>query len=201
MSVPSLLTWLTSTLATTTTTANTAASTAASAQTDANAAAGAAAAAQTDANTAAAAAVAAQTDANTAAGTAAAAQTDATDALEAANYAKAGFAVNPTVYDLSGATVKTDYAADLSNNKVTIFTSAAETQCIYLPVDPVAIVANTPYRILNNNDPASAGLPIHVQLNDGDGTTADDITTVAPGETCRLVYVSPTNQWFKIVGC
>jgi hypothetical protein len=158
MSVPSLLTWLTSTLATTTTTANTAASTAASAQ------------------------------------------TDATNALEAANAAKAGFAINPTVRDLSTA-VKTDYAADLSNNKVSIFTSAAEDQCIYLPVDPVAIVANTPYRILNNNDPASAGLPIHVQLNDGDGTTADDITTVAPGETCRLVYVSPTNQWFKIVGC
>ena len=200
MSVPSLLTWLTSTLATTTTTANTAASTAASAQTDANAAAAAAATAQTGANTAAAAAAAAQTDANTAAGTAASAQTDASNALETANAAKAGFAVNPTVRNLSTA-VKTDYAADLSNNKVSIFTSAAETQCLYLPVDPAAIVANTPYRILNNNNPASAGLPIHVQLNDGDGTTADDITTVAPGETCRLVYVSPTNQWFKIVGC
>lgn len=142
--------------------------------------------------------------ADTAAGTAATAETSASNALETANAAKAGFAINPTVYDLSGATVKTDYAADLSNNKVTIFTSAAETQCIYLPVDPLLIVPNTPYRILNANDPATTKsegpLPIHVQLNNGDGTPANDITTIAPGETCRLVYVAGANRWFKIIG-
>lgn len=158
--VPSLLTWLTSTLASTTTTAN------------------------------------------SAAGTAATAQTDASNALTAASAVKAGFAINPTVYDLSGATVKTDYAADLSNNKVTIFTSAAETQCIFLPVDPLLIVPNTPYRILNANNPAATGgpLPIHVQLNGSDGTPGNDITTVAPGETCRVVYVAGPDRWFKIIG-
>jgi hypothetical protein len=161
-SVPSLLTWLTSSLASVKTTANTAASTAASAQ------------------------------------------TDASNALEAATAVKAGFSINPTLYDLSTA-AKADYAADLSNNKVTMFFSAAEnaTNVLFLPVDPASIVPNTPYRILNTNDPAatSGPLPIHVQLNTGGGTVDDDITTIAPGETCRLVYVGAKSRWFKIIGC